>query len=301
MTPGINLELDQLAAKESHYLAAIVESDPGRLALALLDASTGELIGTELGHRSALVDELVRLRPRELLVADDSPLLPSLQTLGVFVNTCEPGYFDLDRHAASLAEVPAFATLEVELPLGLRRAVSGCLAYLRETQPAALSGVRAFARYRVEEFLRLEQNTWRNLEIERTILDGKRKGALLGLLDETCTAMGGRLLRRYLSHPRLQPEAIDERLQLVEIFRQHNGLRAELRRRLVNVYDIERLAGRLASGLINPREMVSLRRSLAELPNRAYPGIILLGVFISTACAVLGALRGGENYIVRAM
>lgn len=267
VTPGVNLDTDQLAAKENHFLAALVISDAG-CAIALLDASTGDFRGTSLIDGDSALGELQRLAPKELLLAEDAPVEQiSARFEQVFVNPLPVCYFDVSDVRRNVSPSAVTALIAPDYEPALQQAMAATLAYLSETQPAALSSVTHFARYDADAYMNLGPSTWDNLEIDRTLIGGHRKGSLLQLLDETQTAMGGRLLRRWLAHPLMQQEAIHERLHFVDLFRRKASARADLRRHLGNVYDLERLAGRIASALANPKEVAALKRSILELPD----------------------------------
>src|SRR5690606_8349796 len=145
-------------------------------------------------------------------------------------------------------------------------AVARLLAYLKETQKRSLAHIRAIKAYDTQRYMRLDPYTRRNLELTETIRDRSRRGSLLWLLDRTRTAMGARMLRRWLDQPLLDPKAIDERLDAVEALHGNWLQRAELRRELAEIYDLERLVGRVAYGTANARDLNALRHSLERIP-----------------------------------
>lgn len=148
--------------------------------------------------------------------------------------------------------------------LSVRAAVS-IVQYLKETQPDALSLLTTLRSYSLNEFMTLNASTRRNLELDET-LRGERKGSLLGTLDTTITPMGKRLIHQWVSQPLLSVEKIKQRQDGVEYFFKNGMVRAELREALKPITDLERLINRVIAGQAQPRDLVAMRNTLAELP-----------------------------------
>ena len=150
------------------------------------------------------------------------------------------------------------------------RASAAVLAYLREMQPSALSQMTSLHHYATGEFMTLDESTRRNLELTETIRRGEVKGSLLDVLDSTLTPMGGRLLRRWLSQPLLDVDAIGHRLDAVQAFYDDTTLRLELRELLRGLGDLERWSNRVAQpGVALPRDLVGIREVLRKVPETA--------------------------------
>jgi len=245
LTPG-TLVQETLLSKEANYLAAIATGDG--FGVAFLDVSTGEFKGTLLKSKSALYDELFRHRPAEVLLA------PELRENREFLEEFQK------RFPVMLSEAP-FEPLG-EGPLALRRAQGALLWYARWTQGEGFSP-RPFRPYDPGAFMHLPEATLRALEVFEPI---RGQDTLFGVLDETRTAFGRRLLQSWLRHPLLEAGPLEARLDRVERFVREGALREGVRRLLFRLADLERLAARLEMGRASPRDLGSLRRSLEILP-----------------------------------
>jgi DNA mismatch repair protein MutS len=272
VTPGTIIDDEQLEPKAAHYLLALL-CEGGACGLAHLDVTTGEFAATQL-PLADVVDELARLEPREILYAGVDE--PQLQKWRAVIKTAwtelpAPGLYNAARAEAELEartgrELPRNPTGAPLLgPLALRAAVAVVL-YAAETQPAGTLPLTQLRPYAPSQHLALDEATRANLELFVTLMGGKKQGALFGVLDETRTSMGGRLLRRWLSAPLLDVAQIRRRHDAVEWLVEHAALRAELRVALGEIYDLERLVGRATLGVASPRDLVALLRSLARLP-----------------------------------
>ncbi|WP_172958006.1 DNA mismatch repair protein MutS [Thermus scotoductus] len=245
LTPG-TLVQETLLSKEANYLAAIATGDG--FGVAFLDVSTGEFKGTLLKSKSALYDELFRHRPAEVLLA------PELRENRDFVEEFQK------RFPVMLSEA-AFEPMG-EGPLALRRAQGALLRYAEWTQGGSFSP-RPFRLYDPGAFMHLPEATLRALEVFEPI---RGQDTLFGVLDETRTAFGRRLLQSWLRHPLLEAGPLEARLDRVERFVREGALREGVRRLLFRLADLERLATRLEMGRASPRDLGSLRRSLEILP-----------------------------------
>ncbi|OYD09536.1 DNA mismatch repair protein MutS [Paludifilum halophilum] len=271
ITPGTVMEEKMLVEKENNFLTALTRHQD-RFALAAGDLSTGEFYVTEFaGETEDLIDELVSFQPKEVLLAPqlsgDSSLREQLTVrLGSVVTVLLPeqvpsrdrmeeqvsGQFPNYREACSTP-----ITLEVT---GL------LLGYLQRTQKRGLSHMSRLSRYDTGQYMVLDESARRTLELTASLRDGKRKGSLLWLLDRTATAMGSRLLKKWLDKPLLDRGEIEERQSAVQSFVDDLILLEEIRDHLRGVYDLERLAARIAYGSANGRDLVSLCRSLKMIP-----------------------------------
>jgi len=270
VTPGTLLDEESLEAREPLWLATLAV-DGDRAALALLDSSTGELRAHAPSTLAAALDEMARVRPREVLVPDGSARADEVRKASGALRI-EPRTF---RDAASaehlLKKHLGVATLD---GFGLReelaiRAAAEALAYLQETQRSLAQHV---VRVQVEEPSRcmwIDPSAVQNLELFRGP-DGRKTGTLLSVVDRTLTAAGGRMLARWLASPLLNLEEIHRRQEAVEELSQASVVRDELSASLRRVLDIERLLGRLAIGQGFPRDLAALRGSLQEMPALAH-------------------------------
>ncbi|PLX94027.1 MAG: DNA mismatch repair protein MutS [Desulfuromonas sp.] len=273
VTPGLVLDGESLQPKENNFLLAIAESESNTWGVAVLDISTGEFRATQCADIGGVAGEIASIAPRELLLSDGSGTEPLRKQLtphlaGRLISTVPEWAFAEDRASEALKSCFACATLDVfgcaGLP-GAVRAAGAILHYLEETQKGEVAHMRPLVTYRVADFMILDESTRRNLELTAT-LQGGRKGSLLGVMDRTVTAMGGRLLRQWIHQPLVDAERIRHRQQTVAELVERSLLRLDLREALDGVYDLERLNGRIAMASAGAKDLVSLRASLEQLP-----------------------------------
>ena len=274
VSPGTLTDASYLDAREPAFLMALFAADAAELGVALLDLSTGEFTAAEyLGKagRDALVDELAVLRPRELLVpfgSDDVTPLVAAARLEVRVTTAEPWTFEYESARQTLLAQLRAQSLQgfgLESRRAATSAAGALVQYLKDTQKADLAHVRDVSFRTGVDCLVIDPTTLRNLEIVESS-DGSRAGSLLDAIDRTITPMGGRLVRGWLLRPLAALERVQDRLDAVEEFAFRSTARAKLRDTLKTVHDIERLVARAALGTAGPRDLVSLRQSIAAVP-----------------------------------
>ncbi|MGD9765149.1 MAG: DNA mismatch repair protein MutS [Candidatus Binatia bacterium] len=257
VTPGTVTEEDYLDPKQPNYLVALA-SDGECTALAAADLSTGETRRALLADAAALFELLGRLTPRELLcAAEDTALIASLRgRLPSSMLTALPAArFDAATGAAWLAERGAAG------PPPLAAAIGALLGYLGETHRASVDHLRAPDADAADAIMIIDEATRRNLELLSTAR-GERRGALLSVLDETATAMGGRLLRQWMLAPLTDVAAIGARLDAVEALIRQPSRREALARALRGIGDLERLTGRLIAARVTPRDVLALGTAL---------------------------------------
>jgi DNA mismatch repair protein MutS len=278
VTPGAVMHSTALVGKENNFLAGLCGTREG-LGLAIIDVSTGEFKLTEFTGEQAnrrAADELQRLMPRELLTPaaweSDAPALPGIEAPPWQVTPREDWRFDAELAYQRLTQHFGTHSLEgfgCEDAMLALTAAGVVLEYLQETQRAALTHIQGLSRYYADDFMALDATTQRHLELVRSMADGAKDGTVLEHLDQTVTAMGGRLLRRWLLEPLLQVEAIGQRQAAVEALTEAWMEREEARELLKEVGDIERIVGRVNLGLASPRDLWALRQSLQSLPRLA--------------------------------
>lgn len=277
VTPGTQLDPDFLPARENHFLAA-ADPRPGKgqsLGLAYLDLSTGAFAVREAESLDDLADEVARLKPAEMLLPEsfredgrfnDLAAKAGLGPGGrIHVEFLGREFFNKRTAAARLVKhfkKPDLASLGVD-PLSSGLVPAGAImAYVAATQMAPPDHVTDIKVERRGDFLQLDEITQRHLEIFFTLAGRKGRGTLIQALDKTRTAMGGRRLRRWLAGPLMDHRAVVARHDAVAELLDKPGQRADLSDALARVADLERLAGRIVMGAANPRDLVSLRRSI---------------------------------------
>lgn len=272
VSPGTLTEDALLDPKAANYLVAVTEVR-GRLGLSWVDLSTGRFALADVS-RKELVDELARLDPTEVLISETAVDAPWVRTIRESAQrraiTARPSWdFQPEQARTTLFEHFGTATLAgfgIDDDALAVPAAGALLAYLRETQKAALGHLVRLEPYHQTDVLALDEMTRRSLELTRTLRDGKREGSLLAAIDRTCTPMGARLLADWLAAPRTNLDLIRDRLGAVEELLGDASLRGDLRTALGKVFDLERLAARVGTGRATPRDLVGLARTLALLP-----------------------------------
>ncbi len=306
ITPGTILEEGMLNARRNNYLAAVVWSGQ-QWGLAIADISTGEFLTSQHEGLEVLVQELYRLQPSEVLFPVSSPDRVGLLRPGEpsdylpeflprqFCYTLRPQTpFDPVEARQRLQERFRVRSLEgfgcETLKLAIR-AAGGLLQYLEATQKETPVSLLPLSTYYLGEYLVLDHQTRRNLEITQTQRDGSFHGSLLWALDQTVTTMGGRALRRWLLQPLLSRVGIEARQQTIRELVDDGWLRQELRALLKQIYDLERLTGRAGSGTANARDLVALADSLLKLPELAALAAQARSPYLTTG----GLIRAGVS------
>ncbi|MGE5656500.1 MAG: DNA mismatch repair protein MutS [Actinomycetota bacterium] len=281
LTPGTLTDDGMLKPRINNFLAAVVIAGEN-WGLAYTDISTGEFLTAQSHNLEQLTLELMRLQPSEVLVPTNAPDLVTMLRPGEkseLLPDCLPPSFCYSLRSQipfSLSEAKQRLLLKFKvrslegmgcenLPLGVR-AAGGLLEYLEETQKENSVPLQHLRTYSITDFLIIDHQTRRNLEITQTVRDGTFHGSLLWAIDKTNTAMGGRALRRWLLQPLLDLKGIRARHDTLQELVENTSLRQNLQQLLRQIYDIERLTGRAGSGTASARDLVALADSLAKLP-----------------------------------
>ncbi len=272
VTPGTLTEDELLDPRASNFIACVAPSGTV-LGLAWLELSTGRFLTAEIPP-ARLQDELARIGPAECLVPEqdnstDSPF--GTAASGGPVLTTRPAWcFSYDETRRLLRDHFGTQSLEGfdidEQSAGVT-AAGVLLEYVRETQRSALGHITRLETWRHRQFMTIDEATRRSLELTRTMRDGKRDHSLLGIMDQTRTPMGARLLADWLSNPLTDPKTITERLDSVDEFVQNMALRDDLQDTLKQIHDLQRLTSRVATGRCSPRDLAGLSATLRQLPS----------------------------------
>jgi DNA mismatch repair protein MutS len=278
MTPGTLTDDPLLDGRSDNYLAAVAfgvtRSDGYRAGLSWVELSTGTCMATS-GSEGQVLDELLRLRPAEVLV----PELPSgrthefaerVQNLGIKAVTARPGWQFTPHHAREQVQrqwhtrtAAGFGFADDDPAVFATAAV---VSYLEETQKTFLAHLRPLRRHAIDDHLNIDPASWRSLEVDRTVRSGDTDGTLLSAIDRTRTSMGGRLLRQWLRAPLRDPEHIAARQAAIAALLESPASLAAVAGCLDGVCDIERIVSRLAVGRAGPRDLAALARCLQSLP-----------------------------------
>ncbi|MFZ0131163.1 MAG: DNA mismatch repair protein MutS, partial [Desulfobacterales bacterium] len=302
ITPGMIVENEFLEEKTNNFILAVAEN-AAVFGLASLDLSTGTFRVTETGLLEKLINEGLRIAPSEIILPEslrgDDTVSAFVETMGERLISFVPdGTFDRRRSRERLLQ--QFETLSLEgfgcenLATGVQ-AAGALLAYVQETQKQRVRHVTRIETYALDRFLWIDDLSCRNLELLTNIRTGSRLGTLLGVLDRSVTAMGGRLLKNWLRYPAMDAGVIDTRLTAVAEAKKNQGVRKGLRETLKSVADLERLGSKITMGHCNGRDLLALKASLQVLPDIAAQTARLdAGLFTSTQdLTPLEELAGG--------
>ncbi len=273
-TPGTNLNIQALEDTKNNYLVCVTYF-PGKIGMSVADVTTGDYYLTEVEDIKRLQDEINKYAPSEVICNEQFFVsgydIEDLKSrLNVSVYSLSPHYFDEENCRKGLMKHFRVNTLKglgiEDFPVGLI-AAGALLQYLYETQKTSLAHFTHIYPYLTSKYMLLDSSTRRNLELIETLREKQKKGSLLGVLDRTKTAMGGRLLRKYIEQPLIDKEKIEKRLDAVEALCQKSVDREEMREYLHTIYDLERLLGKVSYKTANPRDLIAFRNSLAMLPS----------------------------------
>lgn len=257
VTPGTKLENKTTDAKNNNYIATIIYENQ-QFGFAYADLSTGEQKATVLANEDEVLNEILNLQTKEIITNDTLTIsfMEKLKKIGIMISK--------QLKIVKTAEL-SFLSQHVENKL-VKTVVGYLVTYLTITQKRALDHLQQVVVYEPSRFLKLDHNSRYNLELTQNIRTGKKKGTLLWVLDQTKTAMGGRLLKQWLDRPLISAELIKARQTKVRALLEDFFIRNTLQDHLIKVYDLERLAGRVAFGAVNGRDLIQLKTSLSEVP-----------------------------------
>ena len=273
VTPGTITSSQALDETKNNYLMAVVYTG-NNYGIATVDITTGDFFVTEVTSERALLDEINKFTPSEL-VCNEALFMSGLdmdelkERYHFAVTALENRFFSDDDCRKILKE--HFHVMSLE-GLGLGDYENGMIAsgavlqYLYETQKNDLSHLTKITPYTTGQFMMIDTSTRRNLELVETLREKQKRGSLLWVLDKTKTAMGARLLRSFIEQPLIDKEEIERRQQAIEELNMNYISREEIREYLNSVYDLERLMGRISYKTANPRDLLSFKNSLEMLP-----------------------------------
>lgn len=279
VTPGTIIDSIAIDDKTNNFLVSIYLDKFG-VGISYVDNSTGEMYTTEfLGVEDNcfrfIIDELGKTQPSEILCNDE--LIKNSKYIKIIKNRINPFINTYDANNLIEDEIKSIVKKQFKVQnldkLGINNKIYSLIAtsklidYLYTTQKNTLDHINSIFFYEPENYMIMDINTRANLEILETIKSRDKKGALISILDKTKTAMGGRLLKKWLEQPLLDKKAINYRLNIVDYFYNNLMLLDDIRRILNNVYDIERLISKISNGNCNGRDLISLKTSIVNLPS----------------------------------
>ncbi len=296
-TPGTVVEDSTLSAKANNFLAALIWDESKSVGgLAWIDFSTGQWSGVLSKTEADLWQWAIKVSPKELILQQGKVVPTQFGEIDARITPApSAGFFNLKTARDNILEVQNVAdlgALDLEDKPQLTQACGALVAYLRQTQMQELTHLGEFRPLSLSKYMILDEVTERNLELFRR-LDGKTgKGTLLNVLDKTMTPMGGRLLSTRLKQPWRDLAPIEHNQKAVTFFYENDSVRATIRKLLDTIYDLERLSTRVVLGRANPKDFISLRESLKNLPPMQYElQTAITSVEETNTIAVAQALR----------
>ena len=277
VTPGTVTESNLLEEKRNNYIMSIFKKGTF-FGIAVCDISTGDFYSTEIkedNNFQRLLDEISRYSPSEIITNDmlydcEEEIKKIKERFEVYISKESEEKFSQDSQKIyeqySLLTDSGKKIENIDDRIFAICAINGLVSYIEDTQKTRLNHLNKIIVYTITKYMSLDINARRNLELTEKLRDKSKKGTLLWVLDKTSTSMGGRLLRRWISDPLINIEEINNRLLAVKELKDNVILKGELKETLKGVYDIERLAGKISYGSVNPRELNSLKTSSSKLP-----------------------------------
>ena len=277
VTPGTVTESNLLEEKKNNFIMSIFKKGIF-FGIAICDISTGDFYASEIKEENnfeRLLDEISRYSPSEIIANEmltgcEEEISKIKERFDVYISEEPEEKFSEDTENIyeqyALSDDKGNIVKDLEKRLFAVSAINGLIKYIEDTQKTKLEHINRITIYTITKYMSLDINARRNLELTEKMRDKSKKGTLLWVLDKTSTSMGGRLLRRWISDPLIDENEINERLEAVEELKDNIILRGELLDKLKGVYDMERLAGKIAYGNVNARELNSLKASSSKLP-----------------------------------
>lgn len=267
ITPGTVLEGTLLENKKNNYLLAMYTKND-KIGISYTDISTGEVNATYLNEEK-LIEEIAKIHPTEIIANDIDTIekIRDIATLSnIYINeNFDESYLD-DNILSEYFSKDYLNNLKLDESGLISSSLCIILNYIYNTQKQITSNINNINIYNSQEYMVLDMFTRSNLELTSTIRGNAKKGSLLHVLDKTSTAMGGRMLRKYVEEPLVNKARIERRLNVIEELKDDFMLREDLIETLKNVYDIERICGKIAFEKVTPKEMIHLKNSIEKLP-----------------------------------
>mgnify|MGYP001860382371 FL=1 len=277
VTPGTIVESNMLEERKNNYIMSIFKSGI-YFGISVCDISTGEFYAAEIKDNNnfpQLLDEIARYSPSELVInsnlADCTEEMSKIrERFSTYITRFQDKFFDskpdIIKLRFNLVDTNQRPIENIEEKSFAVASINALIEYIEQTQMTSLDHINKITVYQISKYMSLDINARRNLEITEKMRDKSKKGTLLWVLDKTSTSMGGRHLRRWLNDPLIDTLEINRRLEAVKELKENVMLRGDVVDNLKKVYDIERLAGKMAYGNANARDMITLKNSLARLP-----------------------------------
>ncbi|WP_125153700.1 DNA mismatch repair protein MutS [Clostridium rectalis] len=267
ITPGTYTDSSFIQENKNNYIMSMYLDEFNDFGICFCDISTGEFYVTYTQFNySLIIDEISKFNPTEILIPDNIDKILEKEIYERFTTsftTLPFEYFSLEE---DLLKGQFIDYKEKEYNKSIIRSSNGLLKYIVETQKTSLSHIDKFEYYNIVDYLSLDINSRRNLELTETLRDKSKKGSLLWVMDKTNTAMGARHLRKWVEQPLINKNMIKLRLNAVEELINNISIHEDLKEALKEIYDIERIVGKISSKGVNAKELISLKKSIEKIP-----------------------------------
>lgn len=270
VTPGTFTDEAFIDECKNNFLMSLFITEDGTTSLSFADISTGEFYTTFFRNNDEFIyDEISKFKPREILLSSSlsEDIVKRLNSFDFISLTEKDEKYFIEANSLSYLNDQFNEALFKDKGLNTLYSSSALVRYIYDTQKQGLSNINSIEFYEIIDTMTIDINSRRNLELTENIRDKSKKGSLLWVLDKTSTAMGSRALRRWIEQPLIKKEAIDERLFAIEDLTNSPSYMDDLKLALRDVYDIERIIGKISAKSVNAKELVSLKNSIGNVPN----------------------------------
>lgn len=269
ITPGTYTDSSFVEETKNNYIMTIyADLERNRCSLAITDISTGDFLATEGElEKGVILDEISKFNPKEIILLDslDQELIKDITlTTPALISRKSIEYFE-----ESFEEVlnNQFGEKSNSLSLMVKKSSNALVKYILDTQKISLTNINDIEVYSLVDFMTIDLSSRRNLELTENLREKSKKGSLLWVLDKTETSMGSRMLRRWIEEPLVNKEKITLRLNAVEELFKDLSLNDSLKEALHDIYDIERILGKISNKNANAKDLIALKTSIGKIPN----------------------------------
>lgn len=270
LTPGTYTDASFLDESKNNFIMCIFKEDSSNIGgLSFADISTGEFYSTSgILKCGNILDEIAKFSPSEIIyneTLEESLLNEIKERYSISLTKYSNEYYNEEALESIKSQFKNYDSNIYDMEQ--LRSISSLVAYLKYTQKNSLSHIDTLETYNIVDYLVIDTNSRMNLELTETLRDKSKKGSLLSILDRTSTAMGARRLRKWIEEPLVDKILIEERQNSIEDLVNNLFIHEELKETLKDIYDIERLVGKISSKSVNAKELISLKNSIAKIPN----------------------------------
>ena len=270
ITPGTYSDPTFLEEDKNNFIMSIyIDENDSLISLCFTDISTGEFFCADSEYNlTTIMDEISKFNPKEIILQNNkqNKIVPYIEErFPVSFTIRDKEYFTRDAMFNIKKQFKNYTENNINEVLSC--GINGLLNYILETQKISLSNITKLEHYNIVDYLTIDINSRRNLELIENIREKSKKGSLLWILDKTNTAMGSRQLRKWIEQPLINKASIESRLNAVEELINCQAFQGDLKEVLKKVYDIERIVGKISSKSVNARELLSLKNSISTIPS----------------------------------